>query len=67
MQYHLLVKVGRAEGSLPETVDERLQRLILFMYDADEREGCGLMWTDVGEMSSEHVGEAVKAVNGVWR
>jgi len=25
------------------------------------------MWTAAGEISSEHVGEGVKAVNGIWR
>jgi len=67
LQYHLLVKVWRAEGGLAETVGEGLQRLVLFLSDAEEREGCSLRWTVASEVSSEHVGEAVKAVNGVWR
>ena len=40
-------------------------RLILFLSDAKEREGCGLMWTAASEISSEHMGEGVKAVNGI--
>jgi len=59
--------VWRAEGGLAEMVDEGLQRLVLFLSDTEEREGCGLMWTATGEVSSEHVREGVKAVNGVWR
>jgi len=59
--------VWRTDGSLVETVDEDPQRLILFLPNAEERKCCGLMWTVAGEVSSEHMGEGVKAFNGVWR
>ena len=55
-----------AEGGLVEAVDEGLQRLVFFMFDAEEREGCGLMWAAVADVSSEHVGGGVEAINGVW-
>ena len=63
MQYHLLVEVGCAEGGLAEAVYEGPQHLFLFLSDTKEREGCGFMWTT----ASKHVGEGVKAVNGIWR
>jgi len=55
-----------AEGGLAEAVNESLQRLVLFLSDAEEREGCGLMWAAADEVSSEHVGEGVETVDGVW-
>jgi len=67
LQCHLLVEVRCAKGGLAETVDEGLQRLVLFLSDVEEREGCGLIWTAVSEMSTKHVGEGVEAVNGKWR
>ena len=59
--------MGCAKGGLAEAVYEGPQRLVLILSDAEEREGCGLMWTAAGEMSSEHGGEGVKAVNGIWQ
>ena len=54
------------EGGLVEAVDGGLQRLVLFLSDTEEREGCGLMWAAASEVSSEHVGEGVEAVDEVW-
>ena len=54
------------ESGLAEAVYEGPQHLVLFLFDAEEKEGCGLMWAAVSEMSSKHVGEGVKAVNGIW-
>ena len=55
-----------AEGNLTEAIDESQKRLVLFLFDAKKRDGCGLMWAPAGEVSSEHVGEGVEAVGGVW-
>ena len=55
-----------AEGTLTEAVDQSLERLVLFLSDAKKRDGCNLMQVAAGEVSSEHVGEGVKAVDGVW-
>jgi len=56
-----------AEGGLAETVDEGPQCLVLVLSDTEERKSCGLMWTAADKVSSEHVEERVKAVDGVWR
>ena len=55
-----------AEGSLTEAVDESPKCLVLFLSNAKKRDGCGLMWAAAGKVSSEHVGEGVKVVDGVW-
>jgi len=60
------MKVWCVEGGLVEAVDGGLQRLVLFLSDTEEREGCGLMWAAASEVSSEHVGEGVEAVDEVW-
>ena len=59
--------MGCAESGLAKAVYEGPQRLVLFLSDAKERVGCGLMWATTSEMSSKHVGEGVKAVNGIRR
>ena len=38
----------------------------MFLSDAKKRDGCSLMWAVAGEVSSQHVGEGVKVVDGVW-
>jgi len=65
LKYHFLV-VWCVEGRLIEAVNESLKRLVLFLSDAKKRDGCGLMWAAASEVSGEHVGEGVKAVDGVW-
>jgi len=55
-----------SEGGLAEAVDEGSQRLVLFLFDAEKRNGCGLMWAAASKVNSEHVGEGVEAVDGVW-
>ena len=55
-----------AEGNLTKAVDESSERLILFFSNAKKRDGCSLMWAAAGEVSSEHVGEGVKVIDGVW-
>ena len=54
-----------SEGRLTETVNESPEHLVLFLFNAKKRYGCGLMWAAVGEVSGEHVEEGVKAVDGV--
>jgi len=53
------------EDGPAKAVDEDSQRLILFLSDVEEREGCGLIWAIAGEVSSEHMGEGVEVVDGV--
>jgi len=67
LKYHFPIKVWCAKGSLTEAVDESPKRLVLFLSDAKKGYGYSLMWAVAGEVSCEHVGEGVKAVDGVWR
>jgi len=43
LKYHFLVKVWCAKGSLTEAVDESPEHLVLFLSDANKRDGYNLM------------------------
>jgi len=67
LKYHFLIEVWCVKGSLAEVINESLKHLVLFMSDAKKGDGCSLMWAAASEVSGEHVGEGVEAVDGVWR
>jgi len=43
LKYYFLVKVWCAKGSLREAVDESPERLVLFLSDANKRDGYNFM------------------------
>ena len=66
LQNHFLIEVRCAEGGFAEVVDESMQHLGLFLYDAKKGYGCDLMWAASSEVGGKHVGEGVEIVDGVW-
>jgi len=67
LKYHFLVEVWCAKVSLTEAVNESPEHLVLFLSDAEKCDCCSLMWAAAGEVNGKHVGEGVKAIDGVWR
>jgi len=66
LEYHLLIEVWGAKGSLAEAIDKCPERLSLFLPDAEEWYCSSLMWAAASEVSGEHVWEGVEAVDRVW-
>jgi len=65
LEYHLLVKVWGAKGSLAEAIDKCPERLTLFLPDTEEGYCGSLVWAAASKVSCKHVGEGVEVVDRV--
>jgi len=55
LEYHFLVEVWGAKGSLAESIDECLERLTLFLPDVNEGYCSSLVWAAASKVSCKHV------------
>jgi len=66
LEYHLLIEVWGAKGSLAEAIDKCQKRLALFLPDAEEWYCSSLVRAAASEISGKHVWEGVVVVDRVW-
>jgi len=60
--------VWGAKSCLTEAIYERSEWFALLLSNAQEGDCGSLMWAVASEMGGEHMGESVKAVDGVgWK